>query len=145
VYSASLAGNASTPAVQLPNTKTNAGYVNPTSWSPDGARLAGPISADSGRSAGVGIYDLRAHAATVLIADETYGVRWLADSRRVMYFTKQGTELVVVDVASRQRTVINVRLPWPSTRDVFAISPDNRAIYYGAVHAEADIWIAERK
>ena len=28
--------------------------------------------------------------------------------------------------------------------DVFAISPDNRTIYYGAARAEADIWIVER-
>jgi len=28
---------------------------------------------------------------------------------------------------------------------VFSITRDGRTIYYGAVHEEADIWIAERK
>ena len=47
---------------------------------------------------------------------------------------------------TRQRTVVDVRLPGPATpNEMFAISPDNRTIYYGAVRAEADIWIAERK
>jgi len=36
-------------------------------------------------------------------------------------------------------------LPGPPTNDVFSISRDGRTIYYGAVHEEADIWIAERK
>ena len=33
----------------------------------------------------------------------------------------------------------------PATIDVFAISPDNRHIYYGGARAEADIRILERK
>jgi len=38
-----------------------------------------------------------------------------------------------------------VRLPGASLDDTFAISRDNRTIYYGAVRVEADIWIMERK
>ena len=41
--------------------------------------------------------------------------------------------------------LVDVRLPGPSANEMFAISPDNRTIYYGATHAEADIWIVERK
>ena len=37
------------------------------------------------------------------------------------------------------------RLPGLPATDMFAISPDNRTIYYGARRAEADIWIVERK
>jgi hypothetical protein len=72
-------------------------------------------------------------------------VRWLADNRRVVYFTNKRWDLVVFDTVTRTRTVVDVRLPAPSTDDMFAISPDNRTIYYGAVRTEADIWIAERK
>ena len=49
------------------------------------------------------------------------------------------------DAVTRVRTVVDVRLPGPATTDVFAISPDNRTIYYGAERTEADIWIVERK
>ena len=38
-------------------------------------------------------------------------VEWLPDSRRVVYFTKNGNELVVLDTVTRARTVVDVRLP----------------------------------
>ena len=113
--------------------------------SPDGARLAGPVVSESGRSSGVAIYELGGQTTRVVAADEAFGVKWLADSRRVMYFTKNGQELVVVDTVSQTRSVVDVRLPAPaSANEMFAISRDNRTIYYGAARREADIWIAER-
>jgi hypothetical protein len=69
----------------------------------------------------------------------------MADNRRVIYFTNGGWQLVVVDTSTRTRTIIPLRLPAPSTNDMFALSPDNRHIYYGGARAEADIWILERK
>jgi hypothetical protein len=62
-----------------------------------------------------------------------------------VYFTKNGWELVTLDIATHKRTIVDVRLPGPSTNEIFAISPDNRTIYYGAARLEADIWILERK
>jgi hypothetical protein len=50
-----------------------------------------------------------------------------------------------LDIATHKRTIVDVRLPGPSTNEIFAISPDNRTIYYGAARLEADIWILERK
>jgi Tol biopolymer transport system component len=108
--------------------------------------LCGPVVSDGGRAVGVGIYDFQSHAITTIAPDETFGARWLPDGRRVMYFT--GTthpELVVVDSVTRKRSVVAVQLPRNPTNDVFSISRDGRTIYYGAVHEEADIWIAERK
>ena len=77
--------------------------------------------------------------------DETYAVKWLSDSRRVVYFTTNGIELVVLDTVtrtahSRRRAIAGTS----HTDDLFAISRDNRTIYYGAARAEADIWIVER-
>ena len=89
-------------------------------------------------------YDIAAHKTTEISGDESYAVQWLADGRRVVYFTAGG-QLVVVDTATRARTVVDARLPGLPATDMFAISPDNRTIYYGAVRAEADIWIVERK
>jgi eukaryotic-like serine/threonine-protein kinase len=116
-----------------------------TAWSPDGSRIAGALRMDNGRSSGVGVYDIGAKTLTAIATDETPGVKWLADGRRVAYFTKNGSELIVLDVATRARTVVDVRLPGSSTNEIFAIGPDNRTIYYGATRAEADIWILERK
>ncbi|CAN5742231.1 hypothetical protein BH18ACI5_BH18ACI5_09350 [soil metagenome] len=82
---------------------------------------------------------------TIVSADDAFGVRWLADSRRIIYFARGGRDLVVLDTFSGKRTVVDVRLPSPAVAEVFAISPDNRTIYYPAARAEADIWIVERK
>jgi eukaryotic-like serine/threonine-protein kinase len=146
VFSAPLAAGRGTTPTLLRGTHTAGKYFTPTAWSPDGKRLAGPLVSESGRSSGIGAYDLAAQITTAFSADEAFAVKWLADSRRIMYFTKNGSELVVLDTVTRQRTVVDVRLPGPATpNEMFAISPDNRTIYYGAVRAEADIWIAERK
>lgn len=82
---------------------------------------------------------------TMAAQDPTPAARWLADSRRIVYFTDEGSALIVLDTVTGTRTVVDVRLPAPSTGDMFAISPDNRTIYYGASRSEADIWIVERK
>jgi Tol biopolymer transport system component len=144
VFSLTLAGGHE-PAL-LPGTKSGTGYFFATSWSHDGARLCGPLVSASGRAYAVGVYDLKSHETTTIATDEAFGVRWLPDGRRVVYFTAgQHPELVVVDAVTRQRSIVPVQLPGRPTNDVFSISRDGRTIYYGAVHEEADIWIAERK
>jgi Tol biopolymer transport system component len=144
LYMAPIASTISTPT-QLSGAETNGKYFGPTSWSSDGTRLAGPLASKSGRYAGVGVYDLATQKTTELSGDETGGVNWLPDNRRVAYFTKDGAELVVLDTMTRARSVVELHLPGPSISEVFALSQDGRMIYYGATRAEADIWIVERK
>ncbi len=132
------------PPTELQGIVVDGNALGPTSWSPDGKQLAGMLR-HRAAVRWAGIYDLASHKTTLVSNDETYGVEWLADSRRILYFTKDGWELVLLDTVTRTRTVVNVRLPAPSTAEVFAISRDNRSIYYGASRAEADIWIVERR
>ena len=40
---------------------------------------------------------------------------------------------------------VDVTLPLRDAGDAFALAPDGRAILYGGVREEADIWIVERK
>ena len=142
LFSVPLSGGS--PA-KLANTASTAGYFFATTRSPDGAKLAGPMIATSGRAFSVAIYDLRAQQSIVVSADSSFGVQWLPDSRRVVYFTgDRYADLVVVDTQTRQRIVVPVSLPAPSTNEVFAISPDGRTIIYGAGRVESDIWIVER-
>jgi serine/threonine protein kinase/Tol biopolymer transport system component len=144
VYVAPL-GPTLSMSTELPGTTVNDKYFSPSDWSPDGARLVGILFSRSGMPGGVAVYDLAAHAPTIIAADVTFAVRWLADGRRIMYFTNNGWQPVVLDTATRQRTPIDVRLPGPDTNEMFAIAPDNRTIYYGAGRTEGDIWIVERK
>jgi eukaryotic-like serine/threonine-protein kinase len=144
MFSAPVA-SAPAPATELPGTATGGKFFNPTGWSPDGARLAGRLMTDSGRTSGVAVYDIGTHTTTMISEDETMAAKWLSDSRRVVYFTNNGRELVVVDTVTRKRTAVDVRLPGPSANEMFAISPDDRTIYYGAARVEADIWVVERR
>ncbi|MGH9202957.1 MAG: hypothetical protein ACRD2A_17165, partial [Vicinamibacterales bacterium] len=144
LFSVPLAATTDTPATPLPGTAAGGRDFSQTALSPDGARFAGHLVSESGRPFGVAVYDIGAQTTTMVSADQTPGPRWLADSRRVVYFTKNGRELVVLDTVTRTRTVVDVRLTVPSASEVIAISPDNRTIYYGGARAEADIWIVER-
>ena len=143
MFSAPLTSGVSTPS-RLEGSDAGGKSFTAMSWSPDGARLTGPLVAKSGQPAGVGVYELSARKTIEISADATYAAQWFADSRRVIYFTTGG-QLVVVYTATRARTVVEVRLPGLPTTDVFALSPDNKTIYYGATRTEADIWIVERK
>ena len=143
MFTAPLTSNVSSPS-HLQGIAVGGKTLTATSWSPDGTRLAGQLVAKSGQPAGVGVYDFAARKTTEVSSDATYAVQWLADSRRVLYFTTGG-QLVVVDTVTRARSVAEVRLPGAPATDMFAISPDNRTIYYGATRTEADIWIVERK
>ncbi len=145
IFSMPLGGPAGTSPTELRGAEADGGYFQATGWSPDGRRLAGLLLSDSGRPFAVAVYDLAAHTTTAVSTDESYAAKWLADGRRVVYFTNGGWTLVVLDTVTRARTVVDVRLPGPSTNDMFAISPDNRTIYYGASRAEADIWIVARR
>jgi len=129
----------------LPGTPIDGEVFLPTSWSRDAARLAGVLSGPSGAPTGVAVYDFAAKTTTKVSADPSSAIRWMADGRRVIYFTNGGWQLVVLDTVTRTRTVVSQRLPAHSTNDMFAISPDNRHVYYGGARAEADIWILERK
>ncbi len=145
-FTAPVAPGSEAAPTKLPGTTVESGLIfAPTGWSPDGSRLSGILGGTSGRPAGVGIYDFGTSTATMLSSDQAFHVKWLADSRRLVYFAKNGSELVVLDMATRARTVVPVRLPWPASEEAFAISPDNRTIYYGAMRSESDIWIVERK
>ena len=142
MFQMALPGGAVT---ELPGALLKGDVLVPTSWSPDGARVAGPLTSPSGGSTGAAVYDFATKALTKVSEDPTYAVLWMSDSRRVVYFTNGGWQLVVVDTVTKARTVVSLHLPAPSTIDMFAISPDSRHIYYGGSRAEADIWILERK
>ena len=142
-FTLQMSATAAGEPTPLPGASVDGKYFTATAWSSDGGRIAGFLVTDSGRPAGIGVYDVAAASISVVSTDKAYWVHWLSDDRRLIYFTDNGRELVVVDTASGRRTRVEVRLPAPSLDDLFAIAPDSRTIYYGAARAEADIWIVE--
>jgi Tol biopolymer transport system component len=145
LFSMPLTSSPDAKPIELPGSSTGTKYFNATGWSRNGARLAGYLTSQEGRPSGAAVYDVTSHTMTALTDDPTDAVKWLADNRRVVYFTNKSWSLVVVDTVTRARTVVDVRLTGPSTDDLFTIAPDDRTIYYGAVRAESDIWLVERK
>jgi len=145
LFSMPFTSSADAKPMALPGANTGGKYFNATGWSRDGARLTGYLTSLEGRPSGAAVYDLTSQTMTTLTDDPTDAVKWLSDNRRVAYFTNNRQSLVVVDTVTRTRTVVDVRVPGPSTDDLFAIAPDDRTIYYGAVRAESDIWLVERK
>ena len=127
----------------LPTADLGRGTFVPTSWSADSAKLAGSVLAPSGRPIGFAVYDLTTGAGRRVSGDAGDGVRWLSDGKRLMYFTHAG-QLVLVNTVTSRRTVIDVRLPLDPVDDLFAVSKDDRTIFYGGERAQSDIWIIER-
>ena len=130
----------------LPNTSLADGSrFFATSWSPDGRSLAGYLRATSGAPSGVGVYDVTSAALRVAGAEATMHVRWLADSRRVVYFTNGGTTLVVLDTTTGRSVRSSDPLPLPAFALRFALARDGRHVYYGGIRSESDIWMRETK
>ena len=120
-----------------------AGALAVSSWSPDGRKLAGLITNETGDRAGIGVFDLTTGEARQLGADRLGGkIGWLPDSQRIIFLSNG--ELVTTDVDSGERRVISVELPLPPGLAVLAVAPDGTALYYGAERVESNIWIVEQ-
>jgi hypothetical protein len=121
------------------------GVFSPTKWSRDGLWLTGTVLEPSGAYAGIAMYNLASGKATQLNVDGAGDVAWMPDNRRVVYFTAKGN-LMIQDVVTLERHLIDVKLPLPPDSDFnIATSPDGRTIYYGALQQEANLWKAETK
>jgi eukaryotic-like serine/threonine-protein kinase len=115
-----------------------------TSWSPDGSRLAGYFTTDSGAPQGIGVYDLATRRFTTRVETGSSAARWLPDNRHLLFFSVEGDRLLAFDTATGRVRPVDVTLPLPSTRETLALSPDGRTIYYGGRRGQADIWVVER-
>jgi len=133
-----------TSAAMLSGTTLGGASLLPTSWSPDGKLLAGPLVPPSGRATGIGVYDIASGVIEKISGDSCNWVAWLPGTQKVGCMSRN-EQLVFVDAYSKQRTVAIDTLPVRSVNDVFTITPDGRTVYYGAARSESDIWIAERK
>jgi eukaryotic-like serine/threonine-protein kinase len=106
------------------------------SWSSDGNWLGGRrVIRSSGENLGLLLFSLQSRIYKPLL---NYGesARWLKDGRRLLFLDKN--KLSLIDrVSSKVTGVLSLPIPINS----FALSPDNRAIYFTAIALQADLWM----
>jgi len=140
-----LAKSSPTAPVELRGVEVAGGHVTPMVWSPDGRRVAGPIVSSGGRQIGVAVYDLAARKTTKISDDDSnYAVGWLPDSRRLITLNGD-TEIVLLDADTGRRRVLTMPKPFRIRDDALVVAPDGKAIYVGALQAEADVWMVTQK
>ena len=109
---------------------------NGWSWSPDGSMLAGFLN----RGDGVVAY-LPASGTFRKLSDVGTDPVWLSDSRRLLIH-QRGQIHLMDSGTGRMREVLSIA-PEEVARRGFAVSPDDRNIYYAVSTTEADVWLVD--
>ncbi|HEX5071524.1 MAG TPA: protein kinase [Vicinamibacterales bacterium] len=126
---------------KLPMTVGPEGWIIPNQWSPDGARLLGPVINESGGSPGVGVYEFATRKARLISRDPVgyFGYAWL-DGKRVVYQFEDN--IVLIDVDSGRRKVMPAGI---ALAIGVVVSRDGKTIYAAISRAQADIWMGSAK
>ena len=106
------------------------------SWSPDGKTLAGFLNRDDG----IVLYDVAARQYRRVTKHGSDPV-WLSDSRRLLFHDNGGIH--IVDSATGATKEVLSIAPEEVARRGFAVSPDDRHIYFSVSTTQADVWMVE--
>ncbi|HLJ48250.1 MAG TPA: protein kinase [Bryobacteraceae bacterium] len=109
---------------------------NGWSWSPDGRTLAGFLNNNNG----IAVYSLGTRAFRKL-TDFGSDPVWLSDSRRLLFHHKGKIQMVDSENGS-VRELLSIA-PDEVARRGFAVSSDDRHIYFSVSTTEADVWMVE--
>jgi Tol biopolymer transport system component/tRNA A-37 threonylcarbamoyl transferase component Bud32 len=116
---------------------TAAGQIfNGWNWSPDGQMLAGFLDRDNG----IAIYSPASRSYRKLSQHGADPV-WLSDSRRLLFLDRG--RICLLDMASGSTRDLLSVMPEEVARRGFAVSPDDRRIYFSVNTTEADVWMVE--
>lgn len=107
------------------------------SWSPDGRQLAGFVQQDSAYT-GLAAVDLKRSQLTRLIPHGLDPV-WLKDNARLL-FHHEG-KLWLLDTRSGQQSEVLAIPPAEIATRGYALSRDNRHLYFSGVRTRASVWI----
>ncbi|MFL6235223.1 MAG: protein kinase domain-containing protein [Thermoanaerobaculia bacterium] len=109
-----------------------------TSWSPDGARLAGTLERKDGTAIpGAVLYDLTRNSYERL-TDRGSIPRWLHDNRTLLYI--QEGKIFLCDLRSKESHLL-LEPPQSSLFTSVSVGPDDREIYAVRSADEGDIWM----
>jgi len=124
----------------LPTKIGTTGWIVPNQWSPDGARVLGPVLNATGTSIGVAVFEFATRKARFISRDSVgfVGFAWLGDSRRAVYLL--GDEIVLIDVDTGRRKVL---MPGAHLGFGLVLSHDRKTMYVTLRREQGDIWIGE--
>jgi len=119
-----------------------AGYFQAWSWSKTGAKLAGQLISPDGSEAGIGIYFVESQKFERLTR---YGMDpvWLSDDRRILFSHNGGIDLL--DTRTKRSHPVLSIAPQAVAKRGFAVSADDRMIYFSQTSTEADIWLLRKE
>lgn len=114
------------------------------SWSPDGRRLAGFRHFSGHRLAGIVVYSFDSRKYETL-TDFGCGPVWLQDNRRLLFASED--KIYLLDTLSKKVTQVLSVAPNSLGYEIdpsvgFAVSRDDRTLYYSRCSIGADIWLA---
>jgi serine/threonine protein kinase/Tol biopolymer transport system component len=108
-----------------------------TSWSPDGAYLAGTLERNSAVVPGVVVYSL-ASGRYERLTDAGVTPRWLHDGRTLLYV--QDGKIFQCDLRSKSSRLL-LDPPQNSMFTSVSLGPDDRALYAVRSSDEGDVWM----
>lgn len=135
-----IEGQAWTPAA-LPPLEDGKALMLVWSWTSDGRKLAGAAVRNASQS-GVYVYSLDSKQYEK-ITDAGSEPVWLTDNRRLLY--RHDGKLFLADSASKKTREMLSVAPHEIPIRGFALSRDNRTIYFTLVTTEADIWLLAKE
>jgi Tol biopolymer transport system component len=115
-----------------PGPKTT--FFVPTSWSPDGRRLAGTL----GPTRELVVYDFVSRQYDKVANEGSYSA-WLRDGR-LLFTTTQ--KLMLLDFSKRSETELYA-VNLPGAISAVTVSADNKTIIFLSISTESDIWMVE--
>jgi serine/threonine protein kinase len=128
----------------LPIAKEKVLELSENSLSPDGKYIVGNnqkiLSSDL---AGMYIYSI-ADKSYKKISDSGIDPLWLNDSKRILY-TEKGRFYIMDTRSGKSKFIYNVNQDFIATSRMYALSPDNKSIYYVKEEKESDIWMGYLK
>jgi Tol biopolymer transport system component/serine/threonine protein kinase len=123
-------------AEKIPSFGEDGQLYNGWSWSPDGKTLAGFLNRDDG----IVLYSPATKEFKRITKHGSDPV-WLSDSRRMLFHSGGGIH-VVDSATGAEKEVLSIA-PEEVARRGFALSPDDRNIYFSVSITDSDVWMVE--
>lgn len=120
----------------LPPQEKEGDYFVAWDWSPDGKKLAGTFSGNSGLGIGYFSFETKRYEK---LANYDALPMWFPDSNRVV-FSNEGKAFVADTVTKKVRELISHQ---PQQIRSIAVSHDGHLLYYTLSSSESDIWLLD--